>query len=320
MIWQSGDTLKNGAYTVEKVLRQGRFGLTYLARSQKDRLVAIKTLNLDSPFLQNMTAKEKKDLEAKFCDEAVKLAKCNHPHIVEILELFQEQKSGFFGTTRHWCMVMEYIDGKDLSDRATPILPQGEALRYIRQIGEALIAVHNMGLFHRDIKPANIMLRRKAGKTAAVLIDFGLARAFEHPLTQQIASDGFAPIELYSQDLKCGTWSDVYGLSATLYELLTGKVPEKSLDCHDRDRNIDLTSPIHYNSRMSKRVNRAILKGMALMPRDRVQTIPEFLRLLGVRGWFIPFPQWNVDRWVQIGIMVGTGLAAIAALLALFLN
>lgn len=313
MVWQAGDTLKNGTYTIEKVLGQGRFGITYLARSRDNRLVAIKTLNLDSSFLQGMTVKEKKDLEAKFCDEAVKLAKCRHPHIVRVQELFQEQKSGFLREHRYWCIVMDYIEGKDLGDRATPILPQREALRYIRQIGEALIVVHKEGLLHRDLKPANIMLQLREGKMEAVLIDFGLARAFDHPLTQQITSDGFAPIELYSGQLDRGSWSDVYELAATLYELLTGKAPESALDCNDRDLSIDLTPPICHNERISKRVNRAILKGMALMPRDRVQTIPEFLRLLGVKGWFVPFPQWDVNMWVQIGMMI-------AAFLALFLR
>lgn len=75
-------------------------------------------------------------------------------------------------------MAMEYIEGEDLGKLITEkgILPEAEALLYIRQIGDALTVVHDRGLLHRDLKPSNIMMR--AGKQEAVLIDFGIARQF----------------------------------------------------------------------------------------------------------------------------------------------
>ncbi|MGI2902503.1 serine/threonine protein kinase [Tolypothrix sp. VBCCA 56010] len=117
-----------------------------------------------------------------------------------------------------WCMVMEYIDGEDLASLVENqgALSEAQALRYIQQIGEALIVVHNNGLLHRDIKPQNIMLR--SGNSQAVLIDFGIAREFSPNLTKthtQILSDGFAPIEQYDKRAKRGAYSDVYASSAT---------------------------------------------------------------------------------------------------------
>ncbi|MDB9494388.1 serine/threonine-protein kinase [Spirulina major CS-329] len=320
MAWQQGTELKGGAYTVEGLLGQGRFGITHLARDRLGDLLAIKTLNPDSAVLNQMNDGDRQALVAKFYDEAVKLAQCKHLHIVRVREIFEEPVRGWFGTRRHACIVMDYVDGYDLSKRRSPQLPIGEVLRYGRQIGAALIAVHEQGLLHRDVKPGNIIVRSHRGKTEAVLIDFGLARSFNHPLTQQITSSGFAPIELHSNNFERGPWTDVYGLAATLYELLTGKPPEDALDRHDQDSPASLTPPRCYVPQLSRRVNDAIVHGLALMPGDRTPSIPQFLRELGVGQWYVPFPNWDVNVWVQVLMMVGTFVGAVAAVIAIFKN
>jgi len=200
MAWASGQKLQGGKYTIEQELGEGGFGITYRARDNNGRKVVIKTLN-ETVQSRPDFAKFQQD----FLNEALRLARCSHPHIVRVDEVMQEGQL--------WCIVMEYIDGENLASRIENkgALQEAEALRYIQEIGEALTVVHNNGLLHRDVKPQNIMLR--SGKSEAILIDFGIAREFTPNLTQthtQILSDGFAPIEQYDKRAKRGAYTDVY--------------------------------------------------------------------------------------------------------------
>ncbi|MGC9528798.1 MAG: serine/threonine protein kinase [Limnospira sp.] len=319
MLWQNGQSLNNGAYIVDRILGRGRFSVTYLAREVRtNRYVAIKTLNPEASMLQDLKPSEREEYATKFYNEALKLAQCDHPYIVKVREIFAEKvQQGWFANTRYPCIVMDYIDGVSLGQRGDPQLPPKIALGYIQQIGSALIAVHQRGLLHRDIKPGNIIIR--AGKQEAILIDFGLARSFDHPLTQQITVDGFAPFELYSHQEPKGPWTDVYSLAATLYVLLTGKNPESALDRHDTDSEVHLTPPCLHNPKISKKVNQAIVHAMALIPGDRTQSIPEFLRELGIGGLSGRFPQWEaLPMWMQIAGSIATIVGGIATLIALF--
>ena len=270
MAWLSGQELQDGKYTIEKELGEGGFGITYRARDNQGNYVVIKTLN-DAIQKRADFAKFQQD----FLNEAIKLAKCSHPHIVQIYEVIHENDL--------WCMVMEYIDGEDLGTivENQGILSETEALRYIQQIGSALTVVHDNGLLHRDIKPQNIMLR--AGKSEAVLIDFGIAREFKPNLTKthtKILSDGFAPIEQYDARAKRGAFTDVYALAATLYSVLTGELPTIS---PMRAIGTELVEVKKINSSISDKVNQAIIKGMELKPENRSQSINEWLSLLNIQ-------------------------------------
>jgi serine/threonine protein kinase len=318
MLWKKDQLLKNRAYRIEEVLGQGRFSITYLAYEVRTKnRVAIKTLNPDAPMLQDMKPREREAYADKFWNEALILERCKHPHIVKVIDIFDERIKDWFAATRYPCIVMEYIDGIDLGRRGEPQLPSRIALRYIQQIGSALIAVHSHNLLHRDLKPGNIMICTREGKSMAILIDFGLARAFDHPLTQQITVNGYAPFELYSKNEPKGTWTDVYGLAATLYVLLTGEPPEDALKRHDKDNDVHLTPPIQRNPKISKHINKAIIKALALMPGDRTQTVAEFLHELGIIPWYMSFPQWDVNVWVNIVIAIGTLIAATVAVISL---
>jgi serine/threonine protein kinase len=271
MAWASGQDLQGGKYTIENELGEGGFGITYRARDHNGRYVVIKTLN-DKMQRRPDFAKFQQD----FLNEAIKLAKCSHLHIVRIEEVIHEDNL--------WCMVMEYIDGEDLAHwvENQGVLPEVEALRYVQQICEALTVVHNNCLLHRDIKAQNIMLR--AGKSEAVLIDFGIAREFTPNLTQthtQILSDGFAPIEQYDKRAKRGAYTDVYALAATLYSMLTGEVP--TLAPLRAIGNL-LEEPKNINSNISDKVNQAILKGMEIKPENRPQSVQEWLLILDIQN------------------------------------
>ncbi|MFB2973915.1 serine/threonine protein kinase [Aerosakkonema sp. BLCC-F183] len=308
MAFKPGQQLQGGKYTIEKELGRGRFGITYLARDRNSEGVVIKTLNDEI-----LTGQDFDRWQENFVREAFKLARCRHPNIVQVEEPFQE------GGLR--CIPMEYVDGIDLASRAHNKLPEEDALHYIKQIGEALTVVHSQGLIHRDIKPANIMVRVRNGKSEAVLIDFGLAREFDHELTQtrpEEMAEGFSAPELYSRTAKRGPYTDVYSLAATLYVLLTGKLPTSA-----RDRklsNISLIPPKDINPQISDRVNQAIIDGMKLDPDARPQNMQAWLNLLelpSVASSSVPKsvdksspPDWNKVAAVATLVSVVIGLIA----------
>jgi serine/threonine protein kinase len=160
-------------------------------------------------------------------------------------------------------------------------LSETEALRYIDQIGQALECVHERKLLHRDVKPNNILLRRKTKE--AVLIDFGLAREFQPGKIRSMTAtktEGYAPIEQYERRGDFGYYTDVYALAATLYSLLTNRVPIPAN--YRAEEDVKLSPPQKYNQNISDKVNAAILKGMELEPVNRPQTVREFRELLGL--------------------------------------
>jgi len=273
MAWNPGQPLFGDRYIIERKLGEGGVGITYLAKNRRGELRVIKTLReqiLNHPAWISHQDKLRQD----FRDEALRLALCRHPHIVQVENVFDEGNLP--------CMAMEYIQGEDLGKLITEkgALPEAEALLYIRQIGEALILVHEKGLLHRDLKPSNIMMR--AGKPEAVLIDFGLARQFisggvlQH--TQSV-TPGYAPPEQYAPIEQRGEYIDVYALAATLYSLVTGELP---MPAPARLQNFTMQPPQDLNSSVSDRVNNAIMRGMALNYNFRPQSVQDWLDLLRV--------------------------------------
>ena len=272
MVWTNGQTLFGDRYFIEKRLGEGGIGITYLARNKRGELRVIKTLReqiLNHPAWITRQAK----LQQDFRDEALRLALCRHPHVVQIENVFDEGNLP--------CIAMEYIEGEDLNHRIFRIgvLSEPEALQYIGQIGDALTEIHERGLLHRDLKPNNIMLR--AGRSEAVLIDFGIAREFIPNAIQthtENLTPGYAPPEQYIPNAERGEYIDVYALAATLYTLLTAEVP---MPAPARLQNIPLEPPQRLNSNISNRVNEAIMRGMALNQKYRPQSVQEWLDLLG---------------------------------------
>jgi serine/threonine protein kinase len=268
MIWKPGQQIQEGKYVIEAVLGIGGFGVTYRAKDNySEKLVAIKTVN---DLVQ--TKPDFPKHQQKFVQEAFRLAKCNHKHIVGIDDVCQEGEL--------WCLVMEYLTGGNLDQYVSHygLLSETEALIYIKQIAEALIYVHQQSFLHRDVKPANIMLRGNNGE--GVLIDFGLAREFisGKTLTHTNArSESFSPIEQYQTRAKRGPWTDVYALAATCYYLVTGVQP---LPAQFRWQGASLIPPQKHIPSLSNDLNSAIVEGMTLEPESRPQSIAEWLELL----------------------------------------
>lgn len=262
-----GKTLQGGKYTLNEPLGAGGFGITVKATHHYlGQTVVIKTLDptkrYDPQFAQ---------FQQQFQDEARRLAMCVHPNIVRVNDFFIEDDTPY--------LVMDYIPGQTLAEIVFPDHPLAEsiAIHYIRQIGAALDVVHQQGLLHRDVKPHNIILRQ--GTQQVVLIDFGIAREFTPGQAQthtSLISEGYAPIEQYLAHEKRTQATDVYGLAATCYALLTAHQPIPSVL---RDRQ-PMPAPRDLQPQISAAVNQAVMQGMAVDVRYRPMTVMAWLALL----------------------------------------
>jgi serine/threonine protein kinase len=271
-MWKPNQQISGGKYIIEELIGGGGFGDTYRARDNKsNQLVVIKTLNRIQQSKPDFQQRQ-----AKLMTEALQLAKCSHPHIVQVYEVIEHES--LLG------MVMEYIEGKDLEVYLYKygVFSEEEALRIIQKTGEALTHIHEQSFLHQDIKPNNIILRHNTQEP--VLIDFGLARGFSIGQMRSMTNprtECFAPIEQYEKpgesEYYAGSYTDVYALAATLYNLLTNELPTPA---YLRRKKVPLIEPKNHNHQISDSVNQAILKGMALKPQNRPQSMPEWLSLL----------------------------------------
>ncbi|HBL60189.1 MAG TPA: serine/threonine protein kinase, partial [Cyanobacteria bacterium UBA8803] len=302
MAWKLGQKLQDGKYTIEQELEQGCFAITYLAKDEDGHKLVIKTLNEDK--LKRLPPVERDNLKCKFVDEARKLECCKHPHVVGVQKTFIEGQQ--------FCLAMEYVGGDTLASLTHRVLPEKQALRYIQQIGEALMAAHRQSLLHRDVKPANIRVR--SGQSQAVLTNFDLIGEWDYPLTASWRDEPFAPIELASAKICRGTCTDVYSLAATLYVLLTGQLPASAVV--RQKHKVNLIPPKEINPQISQRVNDAIMKGMRLAPETRPQTMREWLDLLGLkRGRAKSKLLGKQPRWVMLVEILGV-VGVLAAMLS----
>ncbi len=276
-MWQANQTIKDDRFLIQAILGGGGFGVAYRAEDRKERRqVVIKTLNQRQ---QNQA--DFAEQQEKFMNEAMRLKGFAHPHIVEVYELIQVD--GLLG------MVMEYIDGQELAEYVEDKgkLTESQALKYIEQVGEALIYIHEKGFLHRDIKPHNIMLR--AGSQQAVLIDFGLARGFIDGKTLSMTNShtpAYAPIEQYDRHGHFGAHTDIYALAATLYHLVTGEMPifaaKGRLEAQNKGQSIDHFLWAKIPEGISERAKQGIIQGMAVLPEDRPQTMGDLFQILGL--------------------------------------
>ena len=177
-----GAHLQGGKYKIEKVLGQGGFGITYLAeQTGLGRKVALKEFfmqehcnrDADTAQVSVPSVGSKKLVERfrqKFLKEARLIASFDNSNIIKIHDVFEENGTAYY--------VMEYLEGKSLKATVeeSGALTEAAAVKYIREVADALREIHSHNLLHLDIKPANIMLNRKG---QAVLIDFGVSKHYD---------------------------------------------------------------------------------------------------------------------------------------------
>ena len=266
-----GVLLRN-RYMIEGYIGGGGFGHIYRARDTAlGHLRAVK-----EAFYQDQNYRRQFQLEAEF------LLNARHPNLVRGYSVFESQGRLY--------LVMDYVDGHTLEDIAIETikrthLPPSEAqvLDWILPICDAIQELHCQPtpIIHRDVKPANIKLSASQG--APVLIDLGLAKLFARGQQTIFAAlaftPGYAPPEQYQATGATDQRTDVYGLGATLYYLLTGYQP---VEAPARLSAQALPTPRERNGRLSAEINSIVLKAMSLDPNVRYQSARELGRELAI--------------------------------------
>jgi serine/threonine protein kinase len=275
----TGSLLGNGKYEIIRLLGHGGFGITYLARFKLlDSKVAVKEffmsgcvrLNGTTVSLQSLNPELYEKYRERFLEEAQTLAKCSHPNIPVVKDVFKENDTAYF--------VMDYIEGRTVDSivGSEGKMDESTAVSIVSQLGDALEYIHEKGILHRDIKPDNIIIDHFG---RAFLIDFGSAREFISGQSVQhsvILTPGYAPFEQYSEKRKRGAYTDIYSLGATLYFMLTGQKPIPAVDRYTEH----LPEPITLNPSVSQNVNIAIMKAMEMETDKRFSKTGDFITAL----------------------------------------
>jgi serine/threonine-protein kinase len=211
---QADGALSVPGYEIQGVLGRGGMGVVFKARQVRaDRVVALKIIKND--FFGG------KELHNRFRTEAQALARVKHPNIVQIYEVGEARGCPFFS--------MEYVPGGSLAQRLQrEAVPVREAAQLIESLARAVETAHQAGVLHRDLKPSNILL--DADGTPRIT-DFGLAKQMEKDDRHTHSGDllgtpsYMAPEQARGQHAQFGKTTDVYGLGATLYDVLTRTPP-----------------------------------------------------------------------------------------------
>ncbi len=274
--------LRGGTYRIIRHISSGGFGCTYEAEHVLlEKRVAIKEFFVkdfcnrdETTFHVTVGTLSKKGLvkklRRKFIDEAKALCRLQHPGIVSVSDVFEENGTAYY--------VMEYIEGMSIHDilKKYGPLPEERAVRYISQVATALQYVHENNRLHLDIKPGNIMIDSEDNP---ILIDFGTSKQYdelngENTSTLMGKTPGYAPLEQMSNSVvKFLPATDIYALGATLYKMLTGITPLEA--------NLRISEELEpLPAKISAATRAAVMAAMELDKKKRPQSLAAFLRLL----------------------------------------
>ena len=277
----AGTRLRN--YELASVLGQGGFGITYYARDTVlGREVAIKeylptalALREGGTTVVPRSTQHAEDFiwgRERFLEEARILATLEGvPAVVRVYDFMEAHGTAY--------MVMALARGDTVEQRLKRDrqLPPAIVERMLGRLLDGLEEVHKAGFLHRDIKPANIILDSHDNPT---LIDFGASRASMADRTAAmtaIFTPRYAAAEQLTSD-KQGPWTDIYGLSATIYHTITGHAPPSSLEraLNDAYKPLVELAPAGFTRTLLE----AIDSGLAVRSKDRPQSIPGWRREL----------------------------------------
>lgn len=268
----SPGTVLSGRYRIESVLGQGGMGSVYLARLNTlgDKPVAIKEMRLDTTGSGDKKMQEA--AVAQFRQEAQFLANLEHPNLVQVSDFFEENGRSF--------LVMAYVKGQTLADMLKErrgAFPVQRVLEWATQLTAVLQYLHtqNPPILFRDLKPSNIM-QDEAGRIR--LIDFGIARVFNPEgatatFLQGMGSAGYSPLEQYQGAGGTDPRSDIYGLGATLYHLLTNRQPPSPVELVASGEN--MPSPRRWNPTLPPALEKVILKMLSIRKDERQNSMAE---------------------------------------------
>ena len=277
---QPNTTLQGGKYRIERVLGQGGFGITYLARNTVfDVNVAVKEFFMKDENGRNgsmvtMPNTIKTELfngqKEKFKKEAKRMFTIKNEHIIAVHDLFEENGTAYY--------VMDFVDGENLNARLNRFgqpMSEDEVIKIISQVLDALRTVHDACIWHLDLKPSNIMIDKRG---SIYLIDFGASKQISTngSMTTSTAlcyTPGYAPSEQVGQMFdRFGPWTDIYALGATIYNLVTNKKPPMTIDIEeDEDDAFDFPKNISENMR------KLVIWMMQPKRKNRPQSVDEIL-------------------------------------------
>ncbi|HEY7122575.1 MAG TPA: serine/threonine-protein kinase [Ktedonobacterales bacterium] len=263
------------SYIVESVLGKGGFSAVYLVKAQG---------NQQQVYALKEELHPKSYPQARFPLEADLLKRLHHPALPHVYRVFEDEQH------RRVYMLMEYIAGPTL-EALRKNQPEGRfplpiALLLMTPIVNAVMYLHRQEppIVHRDIKPANIIV--PVGKEGAFLVDFGIAKEYVENGTTNIVREvtpGYAALEQYSGGTTPRT--DVYGLGATFYTLLTGKIPvdaiQRTLGSGGEDPLLPAGLVV---PEIAREVEETIERAMAIDSEDRFETIEQFWQELRLRA------------------------------------
>lgn len=199
-------------FTVTDFVGAGNTGRVYRAIDRKsNRVVALKFLHSDDPAEVR-----------RFQREARSQAKIDHDHVCRIFDV------GEVGGRPY--IAMRFIDGRPLQDLAADLDLESK-VRLMEQVARAAHAAHSIGIIHRDIKPTNVMVEMgENGGYHAYVLDFGIAREVDGPLLSMqgmaVGTPAYmAPEQIRGDPDLVDRRVDVYGIGATLYEVISGEAP-----------------------------------------------------------------------------------------------
>lgn len=272
-------SLVGGRYLVDELLGRGGFGAVYRVSDQRvhQNLFALKEV-IDPN-------KRERD---RFTFEAELLKRVDHPTLPRVYRVFEDNEHD------RAYMLMDFIDGPNLEklrqQQPGKRFSLQQVLVIMGPITEAVSYLHDQHppIIHRDIKPANIIVPTSGD--GAVLVDFGIAKEFDPDSTTTAvrhASPGYGAPEQYATGTN--TRTDIYGLGATIYALLTGIVPTDAFYRTTQlgSRGTDPLEPIQrYAPDIPQHVSQAIYRAMAVDIEDRFPTVQDFWHALnaGVRA------------------------------------
>ncbi len=250
-----------GTYRVEAKLGEGGVGAVFRATRLTD----------GRPFALKVLHRGGEQLEARFEREARLIDELRHPGIVRLVDFGRDERLAIS------YLVMDLVQGPPLSRFVESGIMQCEvALHLTARIADALADAHQHGVIHRDLKPANIIIVGPAHDLAPVVVDFGIARSTDaayQGLTNEGAIFGtvlyMAPEQVRSS--RVGPPADVYALGATLFEMLTGRLPIEP------DRH-PMQTLMAKQTQVPPRVNQCVTADLAV-PREADDLVAEMLAI-----------------------------------------